>query len=573
VSTGCPPGRVFRAETNRCETPGITYKYDSNGNRYLELPGSKQPYPDLPSYYNPLDSAESARILNTPPRTAAERDAVLANERITPLMRNIYAQAFPASSVGGSMDGINFTFGGEFGGGTLGGGLRTGDVSGLLSPQSTPAFQFFNDFGGEVPALTAALPSSLNNAFSVYGNTIPLYGSSNSFLPTGGNSASVGYSNTGGFSSSFAPDLGGYGGLLTGAALAGGLGLLLGGDNATKTTQTTNLPPPTAAELALLGINMDLATSQLGAYRQALALQGSQNQLVEQLFQEQLGIPQPTPEEVAQAKTACDAQFSGNVAANQHCQNSLYNARVQQLQQERQQQQQAEAQSRVDRLGQLNSQADQVGQFALADAQQGSQPLRQDQLDRIRGSADLSIQSGLSDLTRFRDEGLDAIRMNSATRGLRPGDTPITNKYHDLASEVQRSAQNFVGNIRAQQLNSELTLPFQESQIRSQNLGLAGDLALRRAALEEQLRQNAQNARLGLASNVQATGLGLATGLNPSSAFNALTSARTSSGSTTQTSTPGGASNLATTLGGIGGLLTGLGNLGLFGGNQQQRTV
>ena len=359
---------------------------------------------------------------------------------------------------------------------------------------------------------------------------------------------------------------GGLQGILTGAALAGGLGLLFGGDEQ-KATQTTSLPPPTAAELQLLGINTQLATQQLQAFQQQLQQQGFQNNLVNRVFQGELGVALD-PAKVQQAKSACEERFGVGTAAANHCLESLKSQATQDIINQRNFERQQAEQERVQRSNALSGQQDQLGQLALGDAQQGTQPLRPDQLANLTGAADLAIQSGLSDIERFRDETLDKVRQNSATRGLRPGDTPITNQFHDVGTEATRLAQNYVNNIRGQQLNAQLTLPFQEAELRGQRLGLASDLALRRQQLEDSLAESARNSRLGLTSGVLGAGLGLATGLNPASAFGALTAARTAGASTT-TSSSGG--NLAQTLGGIGGLLTGLGNTGLFGKQNQNQ--
>lgn len=452
---------------------------------------------------------------------------------------------------------------------TIGNGAASGPVYG---PNAGDYFKMantgFSQFNGGSP-LTSPL-----SGFSQYtGPQATIY---SSFLP-GESYGSNGYNQTGysgsfgtgGFSGAYSSGvqtddsglggLGGLGGLLAGGALAYGLGSLFG-DSDQKVSTTTNLPPMSPQEMQLLGINVDLARSQLDSYRQAQSLQGTQNPLLNALFREQLGQVELSPEEIQGARSACDAQFPNNFGASAHCQQSLQNLRTQQKISERQQKLQTEEDQRVGRLGQLNTQQDQLGSLALDDAQTGTRELRPDQLARIRGASDLTIQAGLSDIGRFRDEGLNQIRLNSASRGLRPGDTPIQNDFHDLATDAQRTATNFVSGINAQRLNTELQLPFQESALRNQSLGLASDLALRRSALEESLRESARNARLGLASNAQATGLGLATGLNPASAFGALTSARASSGTTTQRQS-GGFGQAATLLGGIGGLAQGIGAL------------
>lgn len=404
--------------------------------------------------------------------------------------------------------------------------------------------------------------SSFGIPLTTYYSTPSFGGGGTLGLPQGGTSGSGGtyYPGTGGSSGG----LGTLGTLLAGGAAIGGLASLFG-DN--ETTVRSQQAPLSAAELQLLGINTQLALSQLSAYQGQLGAQGQQNSLLSQLFEQELGGYAPTQEQVRQYGADCEGKYSNDPNAKAIC-NEMYRQQITKNNVEaRQQRVRTEETTRDARLGGLNATSDQLGQLALSDAQQGTQALRPDQLERLRGSADLTIQTGLSDLSRFRDESLNSIQLNSVGRGLRPGDTPIQNDFHDVGIESGRLAQNFVNSVRGQQMNAELNLPFQEAGIRNQSLGLASDLNFKRQALEESLRQQATQNRLGLASGVQSTGLGLATGLNPTSAFGALTGARAATG--TQTTQQSGLSQLAPLLGGIGGLLTGLNNTGIFG-NQNQ---
>jgi hypothetical protein len=480
----------------------------------------------------------------------------------------------PRSAQGGGDMDLNSLFGGSLGGNYR--GNATGSLGGgaIQRFNPGPGFQGLNNVGGSL--------SNLQNPFGSGGSIQQfdpgpgfqgLFGNSSSFTGSNGGGLSGGgdiFGGGGGGGGGILDGLGGLGGLAGGALIAGGLASLFGGGNDSKVTQTNTLPPPTAAELMLLGINVDLATQQLQAFREQSARQGVQNDLVEGVFRGELGISFD-PAKVQQARSACDTRHGAGSGAAETCFQSLKQQAAQEIIAKRDfDRSQIEGQ-RNERLGQLNQQQDQLGQLALQDAQQGTRPLTPEQQANLTGAADLAIQGGLSDIGRFRDESLNQIRQNSVTRGLRPGDTPVANDFHDVGIESGRLAQNFVGNIRSQQLNSQLTLPFQESELRGQRLGLASDLALRRSTLEESLLESARNARLGLASGVQGTGLGLATGTNAASAFGTLTSARQAGASSSQRSS--GGNDLATTLGGIGGLLTGLGNTGIFGNNTNDRRL
>lgn len=574
--------------------PGVQYDIPANFTQPIQYASNGQPFyknesgyfaPAIPEFTNPLGGEEFKNLL-----FAAEAQgpqsvlSLFQNPRIPGLFRELAKDS-------GFIQGVNqspnfasqlYNLGGppvDALGGSF--GLGTPDLGSLAgSPGGLGNFTFdgarLSQFGNTGPD-----PGFYLQPGSVGGSNPSLFGSFLPGAPGSGGSASVGYSTSGGFNSSFNPlyatqpsgggssdPLGGYGGLL--ALGLGGAGLLasLFGGNESKTSSTTNLPPMSAAELQLLGINTSLAMSQLQAYNTQLGQQGQQNPLVQNLFQSELGQDAQTPQDLQRVKTACDAAGDAWPGGTNKCQEYYNTKEPQNRAGQRATQARQEEQDRLGRIGQLNQQGDQVGQLALRDAEQGTQQLRPDQLERIRGAADLSIQSGLSDIGQFRDESLNKIRLNSASRGLRPGDTPIQNDFHDVATDAQRTATNFTNNIRSQQLNTELTLPFEESKLRTASLGLAGDTALRRQALEEQLRQQTAQNRIGLATNAQASGLGLATGLNPASAFGALTSARSGSGTTTQTNQGSALSSLGPLLSGAGGLLQGYGSL--YGNRQQQ---
>ena len=148
--------------------------------------------------------------------------------------------------------------------------------------------------------------------------------------------------------------------------------------------------------------------------------------------------------------------------------------------------------------------------------------LTEDQAGRIRGAADLAIESGLSDLGRFREQTFEDVRQSAASRGLRPNDTPIVNRLTDLGEQLGRQAQGLTTDIRTQQLLQELQYPLAAFQANLGGLGVASDVGARERAFEQGLANQAQATRLGLASGA-ITGAGnLATSQNPATTFTQL---------------------------------------------------
>ena len=162
-----------------------------------------------------------------------------------------------------------------------------------------------------------------------------------------------------------------------------------------------------------------------------------------------------------------------------------------------------------------------------------------EQLARIQESADLALGSGLSDLSRFRDQTFQSIRENSAGRGLRPTDTPILNEFSKSGEEFGRLAQNLISGVRQNQLGQELQLPFQNADLGLRQQSTASDIANRRRLFESNLAQSAAATRLGLADTLRSQALGLTTGgASPGQSLAALPQQQISGGSVTQTQSP-----------------------------------
>lgn len=183
----------------------------------------------------------------------------------------------------------------------------------------------------------------------------------------------------------------------------------------------------------------------------------------------------------------------------------------------------------------------------------------------IGQGADLAIQSGLSDFGHYRDQTMDQIRQDSASRGLRPSDTPILNEFSRFGQESDRQAQNFISGIRQQQAQQMLQYPLQAGQMQQNQLALASDMANRRAQFEATLAQNAQASRMNYGGGLQQQSLGLLGTVNPGSILGPISGG----GTTMSTSQPSGAAMGQS----IGQSLLGFGSAygNLYGGQQQQQ--
>jgi len=190
-------------------------------------------------------------------------------------------------------------------------------------------------------------------------------------------------------------------------------------------------------------------------------------------------------------------------------------------------------------------------QQMMAAAGQGA-TLTPQQQALIQQQADLGIQSGLSDLSKFRDDTLQTIAQNSAARGLRPTDTPIFNQSSQFGQEMQRQAQQLVSGLRQQQAQQMLQYPIAAAQLRSTQLGQAGDMSARRQGFLADLNaQNTQN-QMNFGRGITSAGLGIAQGFSGANALGPLVSQRQfTGGTTTSTQTPSGASILGGFLGGL----------------------
>lgn len=165
------------------------------------------------------------------------------------------------------------------------------------------------------------------------------------------------------------------------------------------------------------------------------------------------------------------------------------------------------------------------------------------QLASIQQATDLATQLGLSDLGRFRDDTLQNIAQNSASRGMRPTDTPIFQQSGQFGMEMNRQAEQLVRGLRQQQVQQTLEYPLRQGQFAMQQVGSASDLANRRQEFLANLgAENTQN-QMNFGRGVAQQGLGIAQGASGAAALPALVSQRQfQSGKSQASQSPSGAS-------------------------------
>lgn len=378
----------------------------------------------------------------------------------------------------------------------------TGNFPGGFPGGSGSIFDIFGLPGG------GGNQSDGNNGFDVGGLLTGLLGS---LLGGSGGGLGIGGSGGGG---------GTLGNLATILGPLLGLGAAAFGDD--TTTQKVRVPPLSADELGLLGINKELALRQLQAFQQQ---QGNVNQgqsFISDLYQQMIDSQRGASDQNSQLTQKIIADGRQDAINNNTLSDRLYTNGLYQ-----------------DFLS---------GGRASAD-----------QLANIQGAADSAISQGLSDIGRFRDEGLNNVRLNSATRGLRPEDTPIQNDFANVAQESNRLANNLVTDIRGQQFQQNLNFPLAANAQRLQQGNTALTQNLQRTTLQEELARLAQQSRLGFGAQLNANNLGLVPNQSPLGVSGQLGNRLT--GNQTITNNGSQRDTLLDVASGLGGL----GNSGLFG--------
>ena len=204
---------------------------------------------------------------------------------------------------------------------------------------------------------------------------------------------------------------------------------------------------------------------------------------------------------------------------------------------------------------------------AMGQIRQGT-TLTPDQEKLISDSANYAIESGLSDISKYRDESLRSLAQETAIgRGLRPEDTPILDVGGRVINESSRQAQQSISGVRGQEAQQRLQYPIEAGNYLA---GLTQSQQTQAASTQnfvQQLRQQAFNNRLNL-TNLTGTLGNQAAGLGPQgTALQALTNARLAQTSTTGTGTASGETTSSPSIwdsivgvaGGLGGASSGMG--------------
>ncbi len=187
-----------------------------------------------------------------------------------------------------------------------------------------------------------------------------------------------------------------------------------------------------------------------------------------------------------------------------------------------------------------------------------------EQLKLIGEAGDAALEAGGVDIERFRTESLEALRSELAPAlGLRPSDTPILDRGGKVAAEATRQGGQLASRIRESQASAKLNFPLAAGQLTNAiGFGLQQTTEATRqfqASLAQQAFVNRLNVT-GLSS-----GIGLSLSGNPAgtiaSGASPFLQSRLASGSTTSTTGGLGAtiSGISSLAGGAGGILRGFG--------------
>ena len=313
-----------------------------------------------------------------------------------------------------------------------------------------------------------------------------------------------------------------------------------------KTTVTTNVPPPSETELELQKQQLAIAKSQLEAINQQSAFQQKQfdaagpllegqSKLLQQLLAQQ-GDLDPELAKKRSALELADLEFA------------LKNAPAQQEL--------------------LDRQLDTIRRGGRASPEE---------LETINLATEYALDEGGSDIDAFTTDALQQLREQLAPAlGLRSTDSPILDRGGDIAREGVRQKGQLSRSLRGAQQTANLNFPLAQQQFAS-GVGQGQQSFLEGVKnFQAMLRDSALNARLQLAGGLGAPGelagrlgLGLATGLpGAGQAIGQMQAQRFASASQT-TSQKGGGLGIGTIFGGIGaagGLFSGLGAIGAAGG-------
>lgn len=284
-----------------------------------------------------------------------------------------------------------------------------------------------------------------------------------------------------------------------------------------KTTNVTNVPPPTATELAFQEKQLELAEAQLEAIRE-------QGDFQKELFG-RIGGDLSPEEQAIQDKV-----------------NTLTLAELE----------------RAERLGPIEEELLQLQLDAIKDP--GASP---EELALIEEAIASSQAAGEAEIDRFSQDALEQVRdVLAPSRGFRPTDTPITDRGSEIAQEATRLKGDLTKSLAAVSANAKLNFPLAVSQFQSGAGNVTSQIAEAAQQFQQQLSSQAFLNRLNLLNTGGSLGLGLSSiGPNISATLAALSNQRLAGASNTTTQSRGlGFTELLTAggslAGGVGGLIS-----------------
>lgn len=173
----------------------------------------------------------------------------------------------------------------------------------------------------------------------------------------------------------------------------------------------------------------------------------------------------------------------------------------------------------LDRALSLGPVQDELLQAELARIRQGPQATDR-QRELIAAVTEAALTTGRSDITRFRDLNLEALRDELApSLGLRPSDTPILDRGARIGEEAQRQSGQLETSLRGLQAQAELNFPLQAGQLQSAQTQFQQSMTEGARRFQEQLRQQAFTNRLNLTGQLGGQQIALAGGIQPQPRF------------------------------------------------------
>lgn len=196
--------------------------------------------------------------------------------------------------------------------------------------------------------------------------------------------------------------------------------------------------------------------------------------------------------------------------------------------------------------------------------------LTAEQAALIDQGAQASIDAGLSDIGRFRDESLRTLAQETAIgRGLRPEDTPILDVGGRVINESSRQASQLISGIRADAARAKLDYPLQAGQFQAARTQAQQTLGQSTMQLIENLRQQSFANRMGIITTGGNLGLNLAQIGPNASTLQGMQQLRLGSATQTQKTKGGGFTDFlnaaASLAGGVGAVMSGGTAAGLWG--------